>query len=168
MPSFACLARKSRKKRSGSFIFQSQKIRFFLIVPAVFLMDRFSKDWITAHFSEGQGMPVIPSIFHITRVHNTGAAFGLLKGLRGLLIGTTLLSVLFLAAYLYRRWDQLKPLNRIGWILIVSGALGNLYDRVFLGYVIDFLDFRIWPVFNAADSAVCIGVFLVFLGLFER
>ncbi len=131
------------------------------LVPAVFALDRLLKSLILSRFAEGEGMPVWEGFFHITRVNNTGAAFGWLKNAGGFLIFVSALSVVFLAVYL---WRHRKPdASDAAWALILGGALGNLYDRLRFGYVIDFLDLRVWPVFNVADMCICAGVALIIL-----
>lgn len=148
--------------------------RFFpiAIIPSVFFLDRFFKILILNHYPEGGGFPVIPGIFHITRVNNTGAAFGMLKGYGAILIVISVLFVVFLLFYLLRRVFSKKApskfLSEAAWSLIIAGAAGNLFDRARYGYVVDFLDFRIWPVFNLADASICIGVFLVAWSLWKQ
>ena len=145
-----------------------KKYSLFLFVPFFFFADQFSKRLITSHFSENQSLPVISGVFHLTRVNNTGAAFGLFRGAGIFLIVVTLASIMAIVVYILGKWSQIQPSQRWGWILVISGALGNLYDRLFYHYVIDFLDFRVWPVFNLADSFVCIGVFLVAMGVLRK
>ena len=121
---------------------------------------------------------MLPGIFHITRVNNTGAAFGMLKGNGLILILISIASIGFLSLYLFQniflsRGRQAKPRgiglsNEIAWALVIAGAAGNLVDRLRYGYVIDYLDFRVWPVFNVADASICTGVFLVLLGFFRK
>ena len=102
-------------------------------------------------------------VLHVTRVNNTGAAFGWLRNSSYFLIGVTVLSVLAIFGYLWssKTAGKTGSKNFYGWALVLGGALGNLYDRIHFGYVIDFLDLRVWPVFNAADAAICVGVFCV-------
>ncbi len=125
------------------------------------------------HLKEGEGFPVWSGVFHVTRVNNTGAAFGLWKNASFFLMILTAISVIFIAVYLrkllrapaldmgYEYWAVSRSVY--GWALVAGGALGNLYDRVFFGYVIDFIDLRVWPVFNIADGSICLGVFWVLL-----
>lgn len=136
-------------------------------------MDRIAKVFILSRYAEGEGFPVWPGVFHLTRVNNTGAAFGILKGAAPLLIAISIVSVLILSAYLFRELfaknckTHSPGLSHYAWALVIGGALGNLYDRLRYGYVVDFLDFRVWPVFNIADSAICVGVFFIFLGFLK-
>ena len=96
--------------------------------------------------------PILPNVFHLTLVHNTGVAFGLLQGY-GLLI--TLGTCAVIVGLWWSRFFTLST------GLILGGAIGNLIDRLRIGAVIDFLDFRIWPVFNLADSCITIGALLM-------
>lgn len=103
-----------------------------------------------------------PGVFHLTRVENTGAAFGLLKGTGSFLTIVSMLCVVLLGAYLTQHFLKgIVSLRTTAAALVIAGALGNLYDRLRYGVVIDFLDFRIWPVFNIADISICVGVVLV-------
>ena len=138
------------------------------IIPAVFFLDRISKNFIVNAYPEGGGFPVWRGVFHITRVNNTGAAFGILRGAGGPLVWIAVVSVILLSCGLFLNvlrgpggpvW---RPgLQETAWALVIAGAAGNLYDRLWFGYVIDFLDFRVWPVFNLADSSICVGAILV-------
>lgn len=141
---------------------------WFLIIPAVFFLDRVSKLWVLNTLAEGESLP-LNFFFHLTRVNNTGAAFGLFRNLRFFLIATSIICIVALTAVLWRRSAHKRSaLADTASLLIVSGALGNLYDRLRYGYVVDFLDFRVWPVFNVADSAITIGVGLALLHIFKK
>lgn len=123
------------------------------IVPSIFFVDRALKIWVLSSIREGEGLVILPNILHITRVNNTGAAFGLWRGGTLWLIGVTALAVLVMACYLL-----LSRRNYLGWAMVLAGAMGNLFDRVHYGYVVDFIDLRVWPVFNVADTSICLGV----------
>lgn len=130
---------------------------FFLVVLGVLLLDRGTKMWVVQTLAPAESLPVVPDILHLTYVRNSGAAFGLLRDQRVLLVAVaTVLTVLLI---FYAR-QVTAPWARFGLGLLVGGALGNLVDRILEGAVIDFIDFRIWPVFNVADSAIVIGVIL--------
>ncbi len=131
----------------------------WIIIISAIAADRVSKVICRQYLRPLGSIPVIKGVFHLTYVENTGAAFGMLQGNTWFLILT---SVLVSAVVAYLIW-KVKPENRyvkISLALILGGALGNLVDRVLLGYVVDFLDFRIWPVFNIADSCVVVGAIL--------
>ncbi len=133
-----------------------------------FVLDRLSKIFVSTNMRLGQSIPVIENIFHITFKTNDGAAFSILSGKVPFLIVSTLLIIGLLVAFIIVK----KPKNKIFCIavsLIISGALGNLVDRIALGHVIDFLDAR-WidfPIFNVADICVVIGAALFCIYIFK-
>jgi len=132
----------------------------WIIIISAIVADRVSKVICRQYLRPLGSIPVIKGVFHLTYVENTGAAFGMLQGNTWFLILT---SALVSAVVAYLIW-KVKPENRyvkLSLALILGGALGNLVDRVLLGYVVDFLDFRIWPVFNIADSCVVVGAILL-------
>lgn len=128
---------------------------------AVFL-DRLSKCTACAALESGGSVAVIPGIFHLTLVRNTGAAFGILKDGRLFFIGASVFAIIAIIAYIARRAPK-DMLLSLALGLILGGAAGNLADRVLYGHVIDFLDFRVWPVFNIADSCITIGTVILVL-----
>lgn len=131
---------------------------------AVVVLDRVTKFFFSDLLSLGESLPVIRNVLHMTLVHNTGIAFGLFKNQGVVFIIIPIIAVILLVynIYYYRRSaDELSQTYIIAFSLILGGAMGNLFDRIFYGHVIDFIDFRIWPVFNIADSAITIGAILV-------
>lgn len=129
------------------------------IVLIILSLDRLTKILATSNLSLGQSLAVIKGVFHITLVHNRGAAFGILKNQLILLIATSLFAVIL--TYKNLKKNKADRIYSIALSLILGGALGNLIDRFIFGYVIDFLDFRIWPVFNVADSSITVGAVLL-------
>lgn len=125
----------------------------------VFVADRISKVVVQRFLMPGEEIPLIKGIFHLTYVQNPGAAFGILPYRTGLFIAITTL-VLFLILTYGRKLADGSTVLEIATGLELGGALGNLVDRISSGFVVDFLDFRVWPVFNLADSAIVIGVLL--------
>lgn len=138
-----------------------------LIALVVFLLDQASKYWIATTFRIGQSRPIIPEVFHLTYVRNTGGAFGLFKGWVPLLVIISLVAIFVILriAIMQRTVSPRRRLGQVAISTILGGALGNLTDRLHLGYVIDFLDFRVWPVFNVADIAITVGVGLLIIEL---
>jgi len=142
-----------------------------LIVPFCILLilslDQYLKAMVHLRLDVGDSIPVINNILHITYVTNTGAAFGLFKSNTLVFILIAIVAILFTSTLILRSLRKgeflLRPLFNIGLILIVSGAIGNLIDRLRFGYVIDFIDVRIWPVFNIADASITTGTFLLIL-----
>lgn len=136
-----------------------------ILIPLVVLADQLTK-FLALHFlSETPSLPLIQNIFHLTLVKNTGVAFGLLRHASSHIILLTVVSAAVLFVILFR---AKRLYDRFALGLILGGAVGNLIDRLRFGYVVDFLDFRIWPVFNVADTCVSIGVGLLLLDLLLR
>jgi signal peptidase II len=137
------------------------------ITAAVYILDRVSKYLVIAKMSPGESFPVADGIFHITFVHNTGGAFGIMREHPYVFVASAVIFTVFAVLYVNFRWNSMVLRDKVALCLIVGGTLGNLSDRLKLGYVIDFLDFRVWPVFNLADSCITIGAaILVFSVLF--
>ncbi len=145
-------------------------------VSSILALDQATKALVASRLVPGESIPIVPGLFHLTLVHNTGMAFGLLSGfdvpLKAWLL--TAFSVAALAAVLYYalRSPRGETMTHLGLTLILGGAIGNIVDRARLGYVIDFLDvfFRDthWPAFNVADSSICVGVGLLLLDSLRR
>lgn len=124
------------------------------------LLDQLSKYWIMGHFSYGQSLPIIPNVFHLTYILNTGAAFSILSAHTWLLVVISLVALAGIFWY-YHKTPKSQSIKRLALACIASGAVGNLIDRVYYGSVRDFLDFRIWPIFNIADCFVVVGVVIL-------
>lgn len=133
----------------------------------VFIIDQLVKHLVVSTMHLGQSLPVIKGIFHITYVLNPGAAFGMLEHQRWFFILVALAAVLLGAAF-YKKLQQESFLMRSGAELLLGGAVGNLADRIQSGLVVDFLDFRIWPVFNIADIAICAGAGILIFDIWQR
>ena len=133
----------------------------------VILLDRFTKITIVSKMTEGESIPVLDNIFHITYVLNPGAAFGMLPHNRPFFL---LIGAVAVVAIIWLRKDILSEgwKVRCGTALFLGGTLGNLWDRIQTGLVIDFLDFRIWPVFNVADIAICVGTGLIMWDMIQN
>ena len=131
-----------------------------LLALLVVLVDQATKYFVVQHFSVGESVPVVENIFHWTFILNRGAAFGMLEGSRWLFV-VIALAVIGGVLYLRKEIEQSGVLACMGAALFTGGAVGNLIDRTLQGVVIDFFDFRIWPIFNVADIAICTGVGLI-------
>ena len=138
---------------------------FLAGVCGIVLVDRFSKIFFSGLLELNESLALIKNIFHFTLVHNTGIAFGLFKdrGMVFVLIPLVLTGLLIYNIYYYRHSEHLSRTYIAAFALILGGAIGNLIDRIAFGYVIDFIDFRVWPVFNVADSAITIGAAVILL-----
>ncbi|MCE0484292.1 MAG: signal peptidase II [Methylacidiphilales bacterium] len=144
---------------------------FYAVIIAVIALDQLTKAWATASLEPVGSVTLIPGIFNLTYVRNTGIAFGMFAG-EGLLVGLFVAVLALVAIYHLRgmSWAGWEP-NVVGGGLC-GGALGNMLDRWRLGHVVDFLDFHAglhhWPVFNLADSVICVAVgWIVFRQLTE-
>ena len=133
------------------------------ISSLIFILDQLTKFWVRTTFSLGESRPLLPRIFHLTFVTNTGSAFGLFPRARSLFIILSILTLIVLLTLAWRKRKKLPLLVQLFFGLLLGGVAGNLIDRLRLGYVVDFLDFRIWPVFNIADSSITLAV--IFLSL---
>ena len=148
--------------------------RFELIVTiAVVILDQITKAMIRPSLAMHQSREVIPGFLDLTRVHNTGAAYGFLNGVdfpfKTVLLACVAMAALIGLAVYSASLDQKQVLTRAGLTLVIGGAAGNLIDRVTAGYVLDFFDlyrgdWHFWA-FNVADSAITIGVVLMILEL---
>ena len=140
----------------------------WLLVFCVFFLDQLSKFLISLKLKPGSSLSLIKNIFSITLVHNTGAAFGVFKHQTFFFISISFVAITCMIIYIIRRKKNEGLSLDVSLALVLGGALGNLLDRVRFGYVVDFLDFKIWPVFNLADSAITIGAFLLILSIIKN
>ncbi|AOT68428.1 signal peptidase II [Geosporobacter ferrireducens] len=134
-------------------------MNYFLIITLLAL-DQITKYMVKNRFMVNESIAIIENVFHLTYVRNFGAAFGILKHQKLFFIVLTTAVLIGIIIFL-RKQPRIHSIVKFSLSLIVSGAVGNLIDRVAYGYVIDFFDFRIWPVFNIADMAIVIGAFLL-------
>jgi signal peptidase II len=131
------------------------------VAAAVGVIDQFTKAAIRAAFQPSESRPVVEGVFHLTYVQNTGSAFGLFRGATPWLILISVLVGWWVIVELRRPSARRLTLTTLAWALVLGGAVGNVIDRVRWGHVVDFLDVRVWPVFNVADSAITVGVGLL-------
>ncbi len=140
-----------------------QNAVFFLTGLLIVVADQFSKAWIRTNLPEGRSL-FETGFLRITRVHNTGAAFGLFPDQVLALIIVALIGITAILVYvlIVSRYFPLPAgmLGKLALGLVFGGTLGNLFDRLCLGYVTDFIDFGFWPTFNIADSAVTVGIII--------
>ncbi|HHW02947.1 MAG TPA: signal peptidase II [Thermoanaerobacterales bacterium] len=126
----------------------------------VFAADQLSKYIIQMNMEPYESLPILKGIFHITYVQNTGAAFSILRG-KTYFFTIVSFAIILAIIFFIRKISPEKRLLRFVMALVLGGAAGNLVDRLRFGYVVDFFDFRIWPVFNIADSAIVVGVIIL-------
>ena len=138
----------------------------FVLPLAVVILDQFSKYIVVENMALGESIPIIEEVFHLSYILNPGAAFGMFAHNRLFFIA---IAVVVIGIIIWARREILaSPWEvKAGCGLFLGGAIGNLIDRARQGLVIDFFDFRIWPVFNIADIAICIGVGLIIWNLLK-
>lgn len=137
----------------------------FLYITLIIILDQVTKYIAKAKLMPVNNIDLIPGYFSLSYVENRGAAFGLFQNNKMLLVGVTSVVIIVIIYYLLKNRNMNKYL-RASLIMITAGAIGNLIDRVLLGYVIDFFHFYIkdvfdWPVFNVADISVVCGTILL-------
>ena len=145
----------------------------YLLAAGIIIIDQIVKYAVRTFMYLGESIPIIEDVFHLTYVQNRGAAFSILSGSRIFLIAVPLILIAVAIWYLERHksahWTLALSLS-----MIIAGGLGNLIDRIALGFVTDMFDFHFWPVFNVADISVCVGAgflvlyTLVFYGKTEK
>jgi len=138
----------------------------FGIAMLVLSADFWSKYYVRKNFSPGFSVPIVERVFHITPVYNTGFVFGLFKNAPPLLsiiltIGVLAIMFIYFTRLLRHRYGGLA----FGFLL--GGILGNFIDRIRVGYIIDFIDIRVWPVFNLSDVSICLGMGFFLLNIIK-
>ena len=152
------------------------RLPYFILVFVVLALDRWTKWLVQTKLFLNQTISVIDGFFNITYVQNTGVAFGFLDPLQSPFKSSALALLIIAAAIgvvIYSwRTPASQKLLQTALALILAGALGNLYDRLRYGFVVDFAELYVrtyrWPAFNVADSAITIGVALLALELFRK
>ena len=151
-----------------------------LLAVAVILLDAWTKWLVSTHVDMHESITLIPNLFELVHVRNTGAAFGIGANaetrLVPFLLNAGAIGVFIVVVVYALRTAVTDRLLQIALHLILGGAIGNLIDRFRLGYVVDFLDVYVnvggqphhWPAFNVADSAICIGIALLFLDMRKK
>lgn len=148
----------------------------YIILLSIFIfvvgLDQWSKNLIVAHFQVGEAIDMIKGLFQLAYIQNTGAAFGILQQapayLREPFFMVVPILAFFIILFLFIRLKDNDYLQAVAYSMILSGAIGNLIDRIRFGWVVDFLYFHWqykywWPAFNVADTCIVTGVCLLFL-----
>ncbi len=134
---------------------------FTFISLLVVLADQYTKYLVRHKLIEGRSVKLIGKVVYLTYLKNRGAAFSILQGGRWVFVVIAIAAAALIIANI--RLVVSNGLLSVGTALLLGGIVGNLIDRFFLGFVTDFIDFRFWPVFNIADSAVDIGLLIIFI-----
>lgn len=140
-----------------------------IIIAVILVLDQFSKHLVDINLMPlGTTYPLWQDVFHITSAHNTGAAFSMLSNGRWFITAVAVITSAAISFILYKERKRMGVVIRVCLALILAGAIGNLIDRISLGYVRDMFDFRIinFAIFNVADSAVSVGGLLLAIDVF--
>lgn len=140
---------------------------YLIWILGIVILDQLIKVVVIKTIAPQQIVPIIQGVINLTYVRNPGGAFGILSGY-GFWVTIVTLVVSFSLLLMLFFGDIKDGLVRVGLTIIIGGAGGNLIDRLMRGYVVDFIDFRMFPVFNLADVAIVIGTGLIFLTLLKR
>ena len=140
----------------------------FFIIAFIVLADQITKYGAVVYLKDHRPYIIIENFLQLNYVENRGAAFGILEHKRLFFIIITLAIIVFLSFYLLKNYNSLSMITKVSFSMLIAGAAGNLIDRIRLGYVVDFISFRLrgyynFPVFNIADTFIVISTFLVVL-----
>lgn len=137
----------------------------FLLSVLIVLVDQWTKKWAVKYLMGERPIKIIENFFHLTYVENYGAAFGILQNQKIFFIVITVLTVGGITIYSYYNYSEMSLWMKLCLALGLGGAIGNFIDRFRMGYVVDFLSFKIFgynfPVFNVADIAIVVGTFIL-------
>lgn len=141
---------------------------YMLIILVLIIFDQLSKYFVVEKFSHGETYSLLEGIFHITYVQNKGIAFGMFQNSVKLISILTIIIVIIIGFYIGKEIKKSSKIEKIAYSFIFAGALGNMIDRIFRGFVVDMMDFKIfWTyIFNLADVWINIGVFLIIIDYF--
>ena len=146
----------------------------FILPALIVLIDQISKFAAIKYLKDQNPIVIIKDYFELHYVENYGAAFGILQQMRVLFIIITSMVLLFVIVYLFKNHQNLTGIAKVSIALLLGGAIGNLIDRIRLGYVVDFLRVNLirsydFPVFNVADMAIVVStIFIVYVVLFDK
>ena len=141
----------------------------YVIAIFILLFDQLSKSLIEIYFKLNESFVIVKDFFSITVAHNTGGAWSILNNHSYLFIVFSVIALIVLIRFMFQFKNNLR--NNIAFACTVAGIMSNLADRLFLGYVRDFLDFKVlgydYPIFNIADIAIVVGVLLLIVAIFK-
>lgn len=142
---------------------------YYLVALVIFLLDQLSKWMVIRNMSVGESISIVPNVFYLTSLRNTGAAWNILEG-QFIFFFIITVAVLAVVIYYMQKAGRKQPLLGLSLAFIIGGTVGNFSDRLFRGEVVDFIHVYIvhynFPVFNLADSSLFIGVILLIIYLF--
>ena len=133
---------------------------WLMVIGCVIVFDQLIKYIVVNSMFLGQSIALVPNILHLTYILNAGAAFGILANQRLFFIAIAAILV-GVVVFFYPKIIKLNCYFKLGIALLFGGAIGNMIDRIFIGKVVDYVDFRVWPIFNLADIAIVCGCILI-------
>lgn len=136
------------------------------VISFIIIIDQLTKYLVRINFEQGETLPIISDIVHLTYVRNWGAAFSMFENLKAVTIVIPLIILIISMTALIILKNRIPRLARVAVSMIIAGGISNLIDRIIFGYVTDMIDFRVFPVFNIADISVCVGCGLFILYIF--
>ncbi len=153
--------------KANLVLMNKKNIPIFSTAILIVIIDQSTKFLIKKNFQLNQSLPIIKNILHFTYITNTGSAFGLFKGFNYAFVIISLI-VIGIIFYHLRKIKKNETALQISVGLLLGGSIGNLIDRLYYSAVIDFIDFRIWPIFNIADSAVTISIVILIFIIWKK
>ncbi len=150
----------------GTWQGMKERWYYFTVILGIILVDQFTK-WLAVKFLEPVGsVPLWQGVLHLTYLQNKGAAFGMLADHRAVFMVASILGLTGFTLYLFGKKEK-ECLLDIGLAMVIGGGIGNMIDRIALGYVVDFIDFALidFAIFNGADSFVCVGAGIMILAM---
>ena len=123
----------------------------------MYFFDRVSKYLASKFLTASESFPLVKNFLYLTLVSNTGGAFGIFRSMPWVFTVVSVLALVSICVILFVGRERLGMLEKYALVFILSGIMGNLTDRLLFGYVVDFIDFRVWPVFNIADCFITVG-----------
>ena len=139
---------------------------YWLVILGAILIDQFTKWLAVKYLKPVHSVPLWQNVLHLTYLQNEGAAFGMLSEHRAVFMVISTIGILGFVLYLYGKKER-EPLLDIGLAMVIGGGIGNMIDRIALGYVVDFIDFTLidFAIFNGADCFVCVGAGIMILAM---
>jgi len=143
---------------------------YYVIIVVLVAIDQLLKFLVSSNMSIGETVPLIEDVIHITYIKNSGGAFSVLQGQTLILILIPAALTLVILTYIFLKRKDSRFMYLFSLAMIAAGGAGNLTDRVRFGAVVDFIDFRFFPIFNFADICVCCGcgLLILYMVLYER
>lgn len=149
--------------------YERENFKLFIIVFLIAFVDQLSKIIVETNLISTESITIIPNFLNITLLHNFGAAFGILSDMDGIIIAFSLGVLIFLFFEIKKYYNNVFIFNVIA--VLIGGILGNLIDRIIHGYIIDFIEFKLFslnlPIFNVSDTCIVVSTILLIIVLFS-